>query len=336
MEGGEVLQLFDVSLYGISWGRVFYPNPVVSLEDEGLAWDANIPDSAYRKIRLAALDGSGHLSGRYADTGATPNRVHEPSSQFLYEHSESAFLEVMAYGFVSRVMNWLGRLGLPSLFSRPLRINANATRRDQSKFLPISWELRFGGGNVLDAEDASIIVHELGHAIQEAQVPGWGSCSRNKPVRAMGEGFGDWLATIYFTEHRRNFHPTHVGDWDARGYVPPETLLRRVDTPKTMANWEGREHEDGEIWSTALWDLYLRLGGDSSQYGIRKEAREAAVKLVLTSHYYLSDGRRETLTFQHGLEALLQADRFTSEDETTPGPHDQLVRDVFSGRGITV
>ncbi|MCJ7810872.1 MAG: M36 family metallopeptidase, partial [Dehalococcoidia bacterium] len=186
----------------------------------------------------------------------------------------------------------------------------------------------------MDAEDASIIIHELGHAIQEAQVKDWATARRNSPVRAMGEGFADWLATLFFAEKRRAFHPTYVGDWDARGYVPPQAFLRRVDTDKTMDNWQREEHADGEIWSAALWDLYLKLGGDSAEAATRRQARTTAVRLVLTSHLYLSDGRRDTLTYAHGLDALLTADRFIGPDPTQPGPHEQLIRDVFAKHGI--
>ncbi|MBC7262263.1 MAG: M36 family metallopeptidase, partial [Chloroflexi bacterium] len=331
---GDLLELRDLSLYDTAWGYVFYPNPVVALRQENLSHDTQIPDGAYRKVALAGVDNSGFLRGPYADTGKTINRAYEPSKQFFYRRGDSRFLEVMAYCFVTRVMNMLRAQGWPNLFPRPLLIDAQAPLGDNSKFLPSSWELRFGTGKVMDAEDASIILHELGHAIQEAQVPRWADCDKNLPVRAMGEGFGDWLATLYFAEERRAFHPTYVGDWDARGYVTPRTFLRRVDSGKTMANWQGDEHADGEIWSAALWDLYLRLGGDSNRPQTRKAASATALKLVLTSHQYLSDGLRHTLQFKHGVEALLTADRFTSADITRPGPHDQLIRDVFAAREI--
>jgi len=334
--GAELLELRDLSIYDTAWARVFYPNPVVTLRQEDLAHDAQIPDKAYRKVRLAGLDDSGFLRGRYADTSKTPNRVHEPSRQFLYKRGDPGFTETMAYCFVSRVMNMLRRQGWGTLFSRPLLLNAHAPIGDNSKFLPSRWELRFGKGKVMDAEDASIILHELGHAVQDAQVPGWADSQKHTPVRAMGEGFGDWLATLYFAKQRCKFHPTCVGDWDARGYTVPRTCLRRVDTAKTMSDWEGEEHADGEIWSAALWDLYLQLGGDSSKARSRKKARETALKLVLTSHLYLSDGLRHTLKFEHGLDALLTADRFTSADVTQPGPHDSLIRDVFAAREITL
>jgi hypothetical protein len=334
-ENGSVLQLLDITLYRYSWGRVFYPNPVVELRQEDLQWDAELPQSAYRKLRLARLDGSGFLRGPYADTADTEDRVQQDDGQFLYERGQPGFLEVMAYYHVDQVVEWVRRQGFRDLFGQPLRINARAALGDNSKFLPKSWALQLGEGKVMDAEDASIIIHELGHAIQEAQVPDWATAKRNSPVRAMGEGFADWLATLFFAPKRHDFHATCVGDWDARGYIPPQTCLRRVDSDKTMADWQNEEHADGEIWSAALWDLYLKLGGDSAEAATRSEARTTAAKLVLTSHLYLSDGRRDTLTYAHGLDALLTADRFIGPDPTEPGAHEQLIRDVFAKRGIT-
>lgn len=334
-QNGEVLRMLDLSVYAdAAHGRVFYPNPVVALHDENLSCDSVIPDSAYRTVNLLRLDSSGFLRGRYADTEATPHRVQEASGQFLYDRSQAGFEEVMAYFFVDQVMDWLRRRGWPTLFDKPLCINVHAPLGDNSKFLPWAWALYLGEGKVEDAEDASIIIHELGHAIQEAQVTDWAACDPHLPVRAMGEGFADWLATLFFAEERRKFHQGLVGDWDAHGYEPPAPSLRQVNSPKTMTDWAGEEHADGEIWSAALWDLYLKLGGDSPKSTRRRMARNAAVNLVLTSHQYLSDGRRETLTFQHGLQALLDADRFTSPDPRKPGPHEQLIRDVFVARGI--
>ena len=335
---GAVLQLLDVTLYARtpSWGRVFYPNPVVELRQEDLSWDAQLPASAYRKLRLARLDGSGFLRGRYADTALTPGRVREGDGRFLYDRSQADFLEVMAYYHVDQVVEWVRRQGFGNLFAQPLCIHAHdATLGDDSKFFPKRWALQFGKGRVMDAEDASIIVHELGHAIQEAQVRDWATARAHSPIRAMGEGFSDWLATLFFAEKRHAFHPTYMGDWDARGYPIPQPFLRRVDTAKTMDDWQREEHADGEIWSAALWGLYLKLGGDSADAATRQQARNTAARLVLTSHLYLSDGRRDTLTYAHGLDALLTADRFITSDPTKPGPHEPLIREVFGKRGIT-
>jgi hypothetical protein len=50
---------------------------------------------------------------------------------------------------------------------------------------------------VRDAEDAEVIFHELGHAIQDAQVPGLLN-DGGEEVRAISEGFGDYWAASYY------------------------------------------------------------------------------------------------------------------------------------------
>ena len=53
------------------------------------------------------------------------------------------------------------------------------------------FDIRFGKGGVDDAEDAEVIVHEYGHAVHAAQVPGFGS---SLDAGSIGESFGDYLA----------------------------------------------------------------------------------------------------------------------------------------------
>lgn len=334
VETGEVHGLLDRTLYASGEGRIFNPNPTVTLRQAGLAANTVIPSQAYHDVKLSRLDDSGFLSGRYADTCDSPDRVYHPDRLFNYDRSQGGFGEVMGYYFVDQVVDWLRLLGWPELFASPLRINAHAPLGDNSKFLPHRWAVHLGEGGVPDCEDASIIVHELGHAIQDAQVQGWGDCARHRPVRAMGEGFADFLSAVYFAEERHGFHPGLIGDWDARGFASPKAYLRSVTGAKTLDDWQGDEHQDGEIWSGALWELFMTAGGDSENSTTRKRARSTIVKLVLQSHHYLADGKRGSLTFGDGVRALLTADQFLSSDPTTPGPHEQRIRDVFGKRGI--
>lgn len=336
VENGDVRK-WKLTMEAAGMGRVFHPNPVVTLRQEDLAADAIIPDEVYQTVRLMRLDKSGYLSGRYVDTRRTPNRVHQPNRVFLYDRSHPGFEEVMAYYFVDKVIDWIMRLGWRECFPfpKPLRINAHNDEKDNSKFRPPLWAIFFGDGGVNDAEDASIIVHELGHAIQWAQVNDWGACENpDCPIRAMTEGFGDWLSAVYFAEERHDYHKGWIGDWDKRGSKPPRPYLRRVTEDKTAAHWVGKAHKDGEIWSAALWHLFLASGGDSKNRKIRNQARSTAAKLVLESHYYLDDSDRDSLTFSDGVKALLKADCLLNDDLTRPGPQDELIRDVFEKRGI--
>jgi hypothetical protein len=334
VQTGDLLDLLNVTVYATGEGRVFYPNPPVALRQDNMTAATAIPPQAYRSIELSRLDASGYLRGRYVDTGHTENRVRDPQHTYNYDRSNPGFEEVMAYYCVDEVMDWLRRLGWKDLFSQPLNVNAHTAWGDEAKFLPHRWAIYLGKGGIDDAEDASIILHELGHAIQDAQVKGWANCRQHLPVRAMGEGFADFLSAVYFAEERRGFHTGWVGDWDALGYHHPAPYLRRVIEDKTVDAWVGDEHKDGEIWSAALWDLFLAMGGDSSNANTRKKARSMVVKLALQSHHYLSDGDRGSLKFEDGVKALLTANQFLSSDQTTPGLHHERIQEIFAKRGI--
>lgn len=78
-------------------GRVFIPNPVVSLMDLNLTPESDIPEKAYKPVILKELDGSGFLKGPYVDTVATPDRAYEPCLIFNYKRGDSRFCEVMVY-----------------------------------------------------------------------------------------------------------------------------------------------------------------------------------------------------------------------------------------------
>ena len=62
--------------------RVFFPNPVATLQDQNLTdqKDANYPalQPAYRTVTLTNLDGSGYLSGDSANI----RQLHRPAGLF--------------------------------------------------------------------------------------------------------------------------------------------------------------------------------------------------------------------------------------------------------------
>ena len=133
--------------------------------------------------------------------------------------------------------------------------------------------IRFGTGGVDDAEDAEVIFHEYGHAIQDEQVPGFGS---SPEAGAIGEGFGDyWAVTV--SDVRRTTASTSacVADWDSVSYTSgpsalPAARRRQQAYPEDLI---GEVHADGEIWSRALWDIRMRSadagGHDHSRVAVR-------------------------------------------------------------------
>jgi Zn-dependent metalloprotease len=171
-----------------------------------------------------------------------------------------------------------------------------------------------------DAEDAEVIWHEYGHAIQDNQVPGFGSTLE---AGAMGEGFGDYLAGSLGAPLSGGFQDTCLMEWDATSYMnvlpSPESpsCLRRLDSAKIYPkDIVGEVHNDGEIWSAALWRIRGVLGP------------EKADKLIIQHHFLLA---RDS-SFNTAANALVT----TAKNLNLGFAELTSIRDILLARGFTV
>jgi zinc metalloprotease ZmpB len=255
-------------------GSVFVSNPVQSLGDEALTdqkdADAAVPAAAYHNVTLTNLDGSGFLSGDYANVvSETGNPAFSPTNTFLYTRHQDEFEQVMAYYWVTQAQLYIHSLGFgetrPPIDNRPQRVRINQLGVDNSFATDHPKnELRFGKGGVDDAEDAEVILHEYGHAIHFAQNFAFAS----EEAGAVSEGFGDyWAVTVSDVVARSLGVPEReplpcVADWDSTSYTSTVPhCLRRVDgNLHYPADLNGEVHHDGQIWSRALWDIRQSLG----------------------------------------------------------------------------
>lgn len=251
-------------------GQVFFPNPVASLQDQSLTdqKDANYPalQPAYEIVTLTNLDGSGYLRGDWANIRSeTGDPAFSSTNTFIYTRDDDRFEQVMAYYWVTEAQKYIQSLGFgttyPPINKESQDIRINQLGYDNS----FSWDkkdlLRFGKGGVDDAEDAEVILHEYGHAIQDSQMnpPGFGS---SVEAGSIGEGFGDYWAVTVSNYIAPTPDPACVADWDSVSYtIDIPHCLRRVDTdlhyPEDL---NGRVHHDGQTWSRALWDIHNALG----------------------------------------------------------------------------
>jgi hypothetical protein len=165
-----------------------------------------------------------------------------------------------------------------------------------------------------------VTVHELGHATQQAQVPGFGPGSDTEQ-RAMGEGFGDFLATYTYLQ---TGDPTYqaarrfcVMEWDATSYNPVagaddgSGCLRWVDGTNesdgsdlgTYGGTPVEEHDDGRYWSAMLTCVFngieLPLG--------TAQARTRMLTLVIAHHFDLVP-TEANVAFADSLSALRAED----------------------------
>jgi hypothetical protein len=251
-------------------GRVFAPNPVVALNNPNLT-DQNDADyaalqAAYKNVALTHLDGSGYLRGQYANVlSETGNPAYSPTNVFEYGRSDDRFEQVMGYYWVTETQKYIQSLGFGTgKRFRPVNEESQDLRLNQwGQDNSFSWDkhdmIKLGKGGVDDAEDADVIVHEYGHAVHDAQVPGFGYTLESGSI---GEAFGDYLAVTVTNVLAPGPETPCVADWDAVSYrSTPWKCLRRVDGNKHYPqDVIGEVHADGEIWSRALWDIRVAFG----------------------------------------------------------------------------
>ena len=331
---GVVIEAVSLKVSANGTGKIFDPNPVFRLNDGSLTdnddhdyaalADAYSPRTLrslhttgrddtlrYRligpyvkAIDVTAATGGGCLAGEVEVRKAPPVRS---DGDFNYKRSQLGFEHVMAYYHIDRSQRYIQTLGFTDLWKKQIRVDAHGMEARNAFYCPSpagDGYLSFGDGGVDSAEDADVILHEYGHALQDGAKPGGYPSSGE--AGAMGEGFGDYWA---FTAHTASRWSPCLGEWFNEG-----TCLRRLDRNKMYPrDLEYEVHADGEIWSRGLRDLLLALG------------KEKADKIILKSHYLVPSQP----TFSDGLQALLDADTalYTSAD------HDAICS-AFVRRGI--
>lgn len=319
--------------------KIFDPNPVNSLNDTSLIdlEDSKnaVPDRAYSQKLLTDISYNSvlrkhYLQGPYVDVidsieppykfflSLIPGRILSTKGDFMFDRDQDEFEHAMAYYHIDASQRYIQTLGL-QLNVGTLRVDPHgASGADLSYYKPEEKYIAFGEGGVDDAEDADIILHEYGHAIQDSQAkqiyydP---SCSTEKG--AMGEGFGDyWQASsTYDVSVKNGFDPACYGEWDEA-----PNCRRRVDGSKHYPEDTTHEcHADGEIWSSVLWSLFNTLG------------KAAADQIILKSHFEIPDDP----DFRDGGQALLDADRELYLDGLLPQTHRDEICAALEEKGLS-
>ncbi|HZM69571.1 MAG TPA: hypothetical protein VFB95_04295 [Candidatus Cryosericum sp.] len=288
---------------GDGQGKVFDPNPVAFLSDTSLrdlddAADASfssaylsVPLPSLRRLLLGVL-GPYTLSGPHVVVNDFLEQPLNPllvssDGRFEFTRDQQGFESAMAYYHVDRNQRYIQSLGFDDVNNRAIRADPHGLNGvDNSHYIgfPIGWGyLAFGEGGVDDAEDADVILHEYGHAIQDNQT--FGRYLGSGEAGAQGEGFSDYWA--FSNSPPGGFDPPCIAEWDLEG-----GCLRRVDTEKRYPDdLAGEVHRDGEIWSSVLHAAHVALG------------KEAADRIVLESHFLVP----RAPGFCDGARALRQA-----------------------------
>ncbi len=335
-------------------GMAHEPNPIqgsgiLNFKDNNDATNARLNGQRIAVDLQGLAKGSTLLKGEFVDLstfdsptcprldGRCPD-AENAGRAYVYTRDQAEFEQVVIYNAVDSVQRYLRDIlhfqdaeGNATIRNFPTRAIAHWYADDQSFYSPLADNgqgvLYFGDGGVDDAEDADIIVHEFGHAIQHNQnpecFPGDNYAAQVSEARAIGEGFGDYFAASFYAEKGNLAHQALnaacVGEWDSSPYSSTNpTCLRRVDGSKRYPNdLVGEVHSDGEIWSAALWGIRTELSAPVTD------------QLVLEHHFNLDCSNGLTMP-QAALE-MVDTDKLLFA-----GLHQNILLANFCDRGILV
>jgi zinc metalloprotease ZmpB len=256
--------------------------------------------AAYRTMvsldSITFANGNFTLAGPFCTIADIESPVDSPyvsstSDGFQFDRSQPGFEAANAYYHVSTAYKRLRDLGFASTRLQQIRIDPHGFQgQDNSHYSPSGNWISFGTGGVDDAEDADVIWHEYGHAIQYSLAPSWGGGE----MTALGEGYSDYWAASYahslnqWTSTDDQF--AWVYKWDGHNSY---WAGRRLDDSRTYPFDNLSPHVAGQIWSSALMEIWKDLGRDITD------------RIVLKSLCYLTYGS----TAVDAAHAVLQADR---------------------------
>ncbi|MCA1727690.1 MAG: M36 family metallopeptidase [Actinobacteria bacterium] len=230
---GRLLEIRDDRRTYDGRASVFDPNPVVTLRDPSLRepgvdfqgvdtdLDSRALDRALVSLPIKGYEPSqlllGRLVGPWVDARAA---LPLQGPEFHYTRSAPQFEATMSYAHMDRLQRFFQGMG----FRGQAGVNAESQLIiafpvqgfDNSFYQPGNDLMLVGAGGVDDGEDAEVIVHEYGHAVHDAQVPGWGE---EHEGGSMGEGWGDFLAGAFYAGRiSGGFQDECIMDWDATSY----------------------------------------------------------------------------------------------------------------------
>jgi PKD repeat protein len=219
-----------------------------------------------RTLRDLSFDGTNYaLTGPWAyyRDVESPQRgsFEQDSSNFHFTRSQSAFEGVNTYFHLDQSMRYINEtLGftLKSIYYDG-GIQYDPHWGDDvvnAQYIGGEGRLRFGEGGVDAAEDADIVLHELGHGLHD-----WVTDGNLGRTHGLSEGSSDYWAASYtrglglMTDSDANYD--RMGRWGLYPGFPGRTVDYEGRYPFDLT---GSIHTDGQIWSSAVMSVWDELG----------------------------------------------------------------------------
>lgn len=283
---GEIFGAEDRAFYGTTvdgTATVFDPDPLSSATadygDPGYVdgSDADTPQLDAEVFSRTLLDitenaGTFSLIGPWAEcvdwAGPFKGCFSQGSSAWSFTRSPDAFEAANVYYHIDTYMRYLNvTLGLaiePHQYPGGVQYDPHGFNgADNSSYSSGTGRLQFGEGGVDDAEDADVVIHELGHGLHD-----WATGGSLSQVEGLSEGVGDFVAA----EYSRSFgqwtpaDPQHqwVFSWDGHNPFWGGRVTNWTDTRTYPTNLTGQIHTDGQFWSSCNMQVWDAIGRDLS------------------------------------------------------------------------
>jgi hypothetical protein len=337
MRGGIVFTRDRHDYIATADGFVFVPDPVTASADSTLSSKTSPSDlnKLRASVTIERLDdpvkGQLELNGKWITSEDIETPTFAPTvstSDFKFDADDRRFLSVMAYYWIDQLIEYLRGRGVAT-FNKAvenvqIRVDAQGLDgKDNSHFSTGAGKpyIAFGEGGVPDAADAHVVVHEYIHAVHYYM-------KSKQNDEGNEEGFGDFVAGAWldrFNAHQ--FGREVVFPWDMNITDVPgrtrlfDTKLRFDD--KNFASFG--KHKKGSVLAASLWQVFLDIGGNSTDAAVRSTAADVCVAVFLEMLVSMpAQSSREDLA-----NGLIAADKALNK-----GIHAATIKAAFTGRGL--
>lgn len=334
----ELVVVSDRRLFVSLPAKVFNPDPITSTQDTSLSWGT--PEATLNNecvdVSLEnldeALDGVFTLCGSWVkvvDRESPDFPTPETTTDFRYDAKDRAFLSVMAYYYLDRLINLLRSFGITAYDTASndaIEVDAQGyAGQDNSHFVvPVGGTpfIAWGEGGVPDASDPGVICHEYGHALRYLLL------GSGVPNSSYEEGFNDFLSCCFRDRYNTGqFDRANVFPWDN---CPDASWsdYRRCDLEERFddAGFDAYGfYKKGNVYATGLWDVYQNIGGNSGNPNVRRQAADEMLHMYLETYLLVGDNEPATDLIM----GMIQVD-----EARTGGLYKKVIWDAFRRRGL--
>lgn len=306
-------------------GYIFNPDPLSKMQvayggqyvDNNDATNASL-DAARSLVAIPELELTGgmyKLKGSYVSIkeieAPATGLFTQASNQFLFNRNQQGFEAVNAYWHLDNSLRYVNEtlniVCKPLTNGGILMFDPHGLNGDDNSYYS-NGQLVFGEGCIDDAEDADVVLHELGHGLHD-----WITNGNLSQVQGLSEGSGDYWAQSY--SRSLNQWPSSAPaynwmfSWDGHN----ECWGGRITNYTVLYPGSGAIHTRGQIWASALMRIYDKIGkektdraffeglamtgSNTNQKDAATAVRQAAIDMLGQFGYSCADINTMTLEF---------------------------------------